>query len=203
MPKRIMPGHQVYVAHEMLGKYEQGPVVIDIRSDRTLLDPHDLNVKIQIYKRQVEEWFLFPVKKMLETMNDQASFVTLAVCLAYLEGVQQYRDGQSSCNKSKDCFRRSFRRTFQDYSWNDNDINSLYYAARCGLFHDGMTRSNVIYDMSLEQAFLIKHNGSTDMIHFQPCHLLKCIERDFRDYIEELQSNEGLRSSFDAMYSVT
>ncbi len=100
MPKKIMPGFPIYVAHEMLGKYDGRPVVIDNRNGNQL-DPQNINHKILVYERQVKEWFLVPARRMLEIMEEQASFAILAICLAYLEGVQQCIEGNPVQVKAK------------------------------------------------------------------------------------------------------
>ncbi|MFN9630200.1 MAG: hypothetical protein ACK59A_08225, partial [Cyanobacteriota bacterium] len=81
-------------------------------------------------------------------------------------------------------------------------VDVLYEQARCGLFHDGMTRSQVVYDMNIDQAFEIQHNGSENLIHFHPGHLLDCIEKDFIHYIQTLTDDENARVNFDRMYEL-
>ncbi len=138
MPKKIMPGHPIFVAHEMLGQHSDGKaVVLDMENSDRILDPSNLDDKIIIYQRQVKGWFLEPAKLMLRVMDDQASFAILAICFSYLEGVEQYRRNESSKGKSGEFFKSSFRRVFGASSLDDDKLDILYDQGRCGLFHDG------------------------------------------------------------------
>jgi hypothetical protein len=136
VPKKITPGFPIYVAHQMLGEYVDRQVVTDERNVKKL-DPTELQDKICIYERQVREWFLSPAKMLFKMMGEQASFAVLAICLPYIEGVQQYREGDDSNGKSKDFFIKSFQRIFESCNLSDDFVGLLYGQARCGLFHDG------------------------------------------------------------------
>lgn len=206
MPKKIMPvqGYKLYVAHQMLGEYDgHNAIAIDEKSKRRF-NPGLLDNKILIYQRQVEGWFLAPAREIYTSIKEQASFVILSICFAYLEGVQQYIDGKSSKDASKTFFRDSFNRTFGSCGLTSTQIYGLYDQGRCGLFHDGMTRTQVIYDMSLGQAFAVRHNGSQDLFHFHPAHVLQSVEKDFADCIAILNdpNNNEYRKRFDSMFSV-
>lgn len=135
-------------------------------------------------------------------MGEQASFAVLAICLPYIEGVQQYREGESSNRKSKVFFKKSFQRIFASCDLSETFVDVLYEQARCGLFHDGMTRSQVVYDMNIDQAFEIQHNGSENLIHFHPSHLLDCIEKDFIHYIQTLAEDEVAKNIFNNLYNL-
>jgi hypothetical protein len=84
----------------------------------------------------------------------------------------------------------------------ESDIDLLYDQARCGLFHDGMTRCQVIYDMSIDQAFMMRSNGSQDLILFHPSHVLAGIEDDFKGYIRRLSGDNNAISKFDSLFSI-
>ncbi len=120
----------------MLGEYVDTPAVTDERNAKKL-DPRELQDKICIYERQVREWFLYPAEMLFKMMGEQASFEVLAICLPYIEGVQQYREGKSSNQKSKAFFKKSFQRIFASCDLSETFVDVLYEQARCGLFHDG------------------------------------------------------------------
>jgi hypothetical protein len=140
---------------------------------------------------------------MYESMREQASFAIIAICFAYLEGVQQYMDGQSSKNAGRRFFAKSFQRAFSSCGLEPSQIDMLYEQGRCGLFHDGMTRTQVIYDMSLGLAFSVTNNGSQDLFRFHPEHLLGKVEDDFGTFINLLRGdgNPESRKNFDTMFS--
>lgn len=203
MPKKIAPRFSLYVAHQMLGIYDGHPFVID-QSTNARMDPCCIEDKITIYQRQVAGWFLDPADRILAELKEQASFVVLGICLSYLEGVQQYREGTSSQRKSKEFFRNSFRRVFDCCGLSVSQVEIIYDDMRCGLFHDGMTRSRVIYDMGQERAFAVRNNGSQELIGFHPEHVLDGIKGDFEQYIEELKAsdNEEARKRFNDMFII-
>jgi len=205
MSKRIMPNYPIYVAPQMLGEYVKGsPIVLDERDGKTI-DPYQLNSKIIIYQRQVEGWFLDPADRLLEQMDTQASFVVLSICLSYLEAVQQHKEGQASNGKSRDFFLRAFQDVFSSSEMEDEFADLLYIEGRCGLFHDGMTRGKIPYDMELDKAFKVINNGSQDTIYFHPKYCLEGVRAHFADYISKLKNEKevNLRDNFKSMFTVT
>jgi hypothetical protein len=205
MPKRIMPDYPIYVAPRMLGEYVNGsPIVLDERNGNTI-DPCQLNGKIIIYQRQVEGWFLEPAEYLLKQMYTQSGFVILSICLSYLEAVQQYKEGRPSRNNSKDFFLRAFQDVFSSSEMEGVFAGLLYEEGRCGLFHDGMTRGKMAYDMELDKAFKVINNGSQDTIYFHPKYCLEGVKAHFADYISKLKNEEEvtLRNHFGLMFTVT
>jgi hypothetical protein len=205
MSKRIMPNYPIYVAPQMLGEYVEGsPIVLDERNGKTI-DPYQLNGKIIIYQRQVEGWFLDPADRLLEQMDTQASFVVLSICLSYLEAVQQHKEGQASNGKSRDFFLRAFQDVFSSSEMEGVFAGLLYEEGRCGLFHDGMTRGKIAYDMELDKAFKVINNGSQDTIYFHPKYCLEGVKAHFADYISKLKNEKevNLRDNFKSMFTVT
>ena len=73
------------------------------------------------------------------------------------------------------------------------------------MFHDGMTRSGVIYDTSITCPLQVINNGSMDIVIFNPGLCLDAVKRDFSNYISHLrnQASSELRENFDKMYSIT
>lgn len=200
-----MPNYPIYVAPQMLGKYvKRSPIVLDERNGKTI-DPYQLDGKIIIYQRQVEGWFLDPADRLLEQMDTQAIFVVLSICLSYLEAAQQHKEGEPSRNNSKAFFLRAFQDVFSSSEMEDEFADLLYIEGRCGLFHDGMTRGKIAYDMELDKAFKVINNGSQDTIYFHPKYCLKGVKEHFADYISKLKREEEgrLRHNFYSMFTVT
>jgi hypothetical protein len=205
MPKKIMPNYPIYVAPQMLGEYVNGsPIVLDERNGNTF-NPDQLDGKIIIYQRQVEGWFFEPADCLLKQVGTQASFIVLSICLSYLEAAQQYKEGKSSRNNSKDFFLRAFQDVFSSSEMEDKFAILLYKEGRCGLFHDGMTRGQIAYDMKLDKAFKVINNGDLDIIFFHPKYCLEGVKAHFADYISKLKNEEEvtLRNKFDVMFTVT
>jgi hypothetical protein len=198
MPKRLRT-EPIFVAPEITGRIDNNgiPIVRDNRTNVTL-NPDEVDDKITIYERQVREWFLLPAQRLLEGNNN--GFIILMVCLSYIEGIEQYRVGRNSNRQSQDFFVRSMNRIFGEIYSRDNLID-LYSEARCGLFHNGMTKGKVIIRNSFEPAIRF---ADFERIEISPEKLLDIIEEDFENYLNELRNPENmeLRDNFDRMFSI-
>lgn len=95
--------------------------------------------KVDVYEDRVRSWFLDFARSLDGDHN--AGFVVLMLCCSYLEGVEQFRSGVNSSGISQALFIRSAARVLSPTSQGPNpeDWSLVYQAARCGLFHVGMT----------------------------------------------------------------
>lgn len=202
MSKRIQRDEEIYLTPSLLGRFENGqPVVIDERNSHKRLNPNDLDDKIEIYEREVEEWFLNPASSLLSQDSFGNSFIVLMVCMSYIEGVEQYRTGIESTRRSKECFVDSFKRLYPN-EYRDDHLKRLYDKARCGLFHNGMVKGGVIFNNAFQRPIEFQDNGET--IKVNPKKLLYDIKDDFERYINELKTpdSKSLRGNFDRMFTV-
>ena len=209
MPKQIQRDREIYLAPEILGKYENStPIAIDERNANVRLDPRNIETKITIYEREVKEWFLNPASQLIDQNSFNNSFIVLMVCMSYLEGVEQYKTGIESTRRSKECFLDSVKRLYPN-KFSDRDLGKLYSKSRCGLFHNGMVKGGVVFSDSFNDAIEFYDNGET--ININPRLLLDRIRQDFEEYISELRlgvtelANEHSRvaiENFDRMFSV-
>ena len=199
MPKRIRQDEDIYIAPDILGKYENGRyIAVDERNENKELNPNDIDDKILIYERQVKDWFLNRATRFVN--GDYNGFIVLMICMSYLEGVEQYRQGNSSNNNSNATFRRTLHRIYPN-QYNDDDLRNLYRESRVGLFHDGMVRGNVI----INNGFPSSLSFDDENIKISPKKLLDDIKMDFNNYIESLKNRENneLRDNFNRMYILT
>ncbi len=201
MPKNIQENEEIYLAPGILGKYENGtPIATDERNGDTL-NPEKIDDKITIYKREVKEWFLDPASTLIIQDSFTNAFVVLMICMAYIEGVEQYKTGKRSNGRSRECFIASLKRLYSD-QFQEDELEVLYKKSRCGLFHNGMVKGGVVFDYDSETVFKFQ---SKERVEINPRLLLKDIKEDFRRYINDLkktESNQDLRSKFDRHFSV-
>lgn len=187
------------VAPEMSGRIENGRAyVLDERTGEQL-NPMDIDDKIKIYERQMKEWFLNKATNIMRRKD--YGLVGLMVCLAYLEGVQQYRDGESSRGRSEEFLKKSIHRMYPEKNWDDDtELHNFYIQVRCGLFHDGMTRDMVVYKYTYDESLRFLR----DTIEVNPKLLLKDIKKDFNKYLKELKTmtNNELRQNFNTMFKL-
>ncbi len=209
MSKQIQRNEEIYVAPQMLGKYEGGtPVVIDERNPNERLTPTNIEDKIKIYEREVKEWFLKPATDLLSQDCFNNSFLVLMVCMSYIEGVEQYKTGIDSSRRSKECFIDSVKRLYPG-KYLDGDVGKLYSKSRCGLFHNGMVKGGVIFNNTFADVIKFEKNG--EVIKINPKALLDDIKNDFERYINELkdinninrdENSRTCRENFDRMFSI-
>ncbi len=197
MPKKIRHDFAIYIAPSIQGYYEDGyPKAFD-DTNSLELNPDDINAKIYIYERQVNEWFLNRASSLISEKKN--GFIILMICLAYFEGVEQYRTGNSSRWHSSEFFINSVKRVYGE-TFENTELEDLYSEARCGLFHNGMVSGKILIDYSLESSIEIPNNST---IKINPKKLLKDIKKDFKKYIKDLKNNSNidLRVNFDQMFS--
>lgn len=199
MPKRLR-SEPIYLAPDILAWRDDDyrPCIIDQRNGR-MLNPYSVDDKIFIYERQVQEWFINRAKSLIA--RKQNNFVVLMIAVAYIEGNEQYRRGQSSDRKSKRFFRYGFQRIFHIPESESNNIDRLYEHLRCGLFHNGMSGDAIVLNRKLSTAIVFSAGGTIDI---NPRLFLAEVVEDFNVYLEELRdvNNESLRSNFNTMFEV-
>jgi hypothetical protein len=187
----------IYIAPEIMGWLDMNgnPLVLDERYNIEL-DPRNSNHKILIYERQVFDWFLLPALDLIKFKNKNKGFIVLMLCLSYLEGVEQYKRGESSNRKSKEFFTSSIKKLYPQ-KFNDHQLKTFYSEARCGLFHNGMVQGKIIINNRFSESLNFEGND----IKVSPSKFLKDIIKDFQDYVQLLKTDETARNLFATMYS--
>ncbi len=126
------PKHKLSM-HYYTKVLEKKIYLVDERDESKLLDPDDINTKISLYQDLVKYWFL-DVAERLKSDNE-SGFVIVQIVLSYIEGNQQYREGEPSIGGSMACFKRGFKRIFFDtIDIPEEILESFYNQVRCGLF---------------------------------------------------------------------
>ena len=69
----------------------------------------DYSAKVDVYEDRVRWWLLEIAQGYTEKGESPADYVVLAIALSYLEGVEQYRQGDAARNQSKARFTSSDR----------------------------------------------------------------------------------------------
>jgi len=187
----------IYIAPKILGWLDENdrPIILDEKVKR-YLNATNIDDKIIVYKRQVEEWFLKPSTALLKKSN--SGFIVLMTCFSYLEGVEQYRTGRTSRSNSSQFFIKAIERIYPS-KYNDGELNDLYAEARCGLFHNGMVKGKVIINNSFLEP--LEFCPSLSLIKINPQIFLEDIQNDFKTYIKSLKEDAEYRTNFNRMYS--
>ncbi len=163
------------------------------------LNSNDIETKILVYEDRVKGWFLDFGRKLTKETNSE--FIVLMICMNYLEGNQQFREGKSSSNRgSGKMLKRALKRIFPESS--GDDIDYLIDKVRHGLFHEGMTKSGAVLRYGLSVPFFSFTINSEKWIEIEPSLFLKNIEMDFKSYIYTLKNkdNKKERRNFEKHY---
>lgn len=155
-----------------------------------------LDTKIMVYEDLVSGWF-HQYGKLLQSHND-AGFVVLQLALAQIEGMEQYRQGESSEGRSEQFFCTALKRIFELNESDDIWLKEFYSLVRCGLFHDGMTRRRVVIENTSEMP--LAFNGK--YIRISPNKFLDAVVAEFEQYVAALKDprNADLREAFRRKY---
>ncbi|MGG5504261.1 hypothetical protein ACPDHQ_12635 [Myroides odoratimimus] len=196
MPKRLGL-EPIYIAPEISGYIDHNgnPQVIDERTN-TRLNPNDPFDKITIYERQVKGWFLHEADKLIRYRNKNKGFIVLMICLSYFEGVEEYKTGRLSNNNSKQFFRNSIERLYPG-QFTQIQLDELYGQGRCGLFHNGMVRGQIIIRNSFQNSI----EFDNQRIKISPKKLLTDIMDDFENFISLLRQDQNARNNFNNLYT--
>ena len=149
--------------------------------------PYDTGSKVLIYENRQRTWF-FDIAEKLKSDNE-AGFVILMISVSYLEGNQQYRDGQPSNNRSTATIKNAMQRIFPELD--EDAIGAFIEQVRQGFFHDGITRNLVLIVVNDEVPALTKVRNK---LWINPHLFLDRIKQDFENYIQELKNPSNIES---------
>jgi hypothetical protein len=182
----------LYLTPSIIGRVKNGDYKITDEKTKKILNTESLDDWIYIYEQEVKGWFLDCAEKLLSSKREKLKLanglVVLMICFSYFEGVEQYKQGESSDRQSGKFFRESIHKIYPG-KYSDAQINHLHDQTRCGLFHDGMTRGKVVFAYQFNEAIYFDTN---DVIKINPEILLKDIKKDFDDFINELKNKNSI-----------
>lgn len=159
----------------------------------------NLDTWILIYGDRTKGWFLDIAEEL--TRKENSEFVVLMICVNYLEGNQQFREGRTSLKgESTEMLKKSLKRIFPETK--EDTLNYFVDKIRHGLFHDGMTRKGVLLKYGLSIPFFTSVIDNKRWIHLDPSIFLKEVQKDFENYIEILKNvnNKKERENFEKHY---
>ncbi|SMF94230.1 hypothetical protein SAMN02949497_1539 [Methylomagnum ishizawai] len=163
------------------------------------LEPPFFRDQIDVFEDRIRHWLIEPAKTLLKHKHGKIPAVFLVI--NYIEGIEIYISGEDSKNKSKDFFKRGYKRIFasvsgEDYM-QDAVAEGLYEMLRCGFAHDAMFRDGIYFSDIRKEAMFIdwpKINGKFDScaklksVVINPARFIECIEIHFDFYLKELKS---------------
>jgi len=154
---------------------------------------------LDVFEDRMVNWLLLPAKQLLDLKHGSVAAVALAT--NYIEGIEIYVSGKDSKGRSKEFFRRGYRRIFATISgsveFQEAIADALYDLLRCGFAHDAMFRSGIYFSTVRKDAFTVTWpkmdgqfdpNGHMESAIINPVRFVQCIEMHFKEYMKELRS---------------
>lgn len=180
------------------------------------VDLTKLDDRIKVYEDQIKGWFLDPARALLPVPH--SGFAMLHLLMGYFESHAIYREGKSSNKRSGEFFRVGFTAVFpraaevvpQGVSLEAVSkwlADVMYSDARCGLFHEWMTKGRIVVTDDPSQVMSVRGDsrGHITEVAINAAKFLTMIATHFTQYVEKLQdaSNTGLRAKFNAGWDAT
>lgn len=162
--------------------------------------------RIDVYEDRLAGWTFAPIRMLLAMPG--ADFAVLHLALAYFEGWAQYRWGEDSHNRSEEFFIRGVKAVFPKVTLDVPDrgdaigteLTLLYRQARCGAFHDGIMRRQVLVKRTGVPLAFAVHRDTLEVrtILIDPAAFVGDIEEHSRRYIAAIRdaANAEIRSNF-------
>ena len=140
--------------------------------------------KVSVYEDRVRTWFLDLAKKETAAGTSPGDYLAVLIALAYIEGVEQYREGKKpNPGQAGLFFKASAKRIFPNAP--EEAIDRLWGDVRNGLFHSGFTEKPTVLSHRGEHALWL--DGRYLTIH--PALFVEAVVGDFKNYIRELRTN--------------
>jgi hypothetical protein len=151
---------------------------------------------IDVYEDRVFGWFIQYADKLRHDAH--SGYAILSILLTLVEGQAIFLTGETSNNRSKEWFSKGLRDIFPepkvtDESWKKLS-NFLYDQLRCGLFHQGISKTNIIITTNLhgDKAFVIVIKEDKDtgemMAAINPHTLIDGFSQYFQEYFKEIRN---------------
>jgi hypothetical protein len=142
--------------------------VEDLR-DHTRRRASEYSAKVDVYEDRVRHWFLGVAQRLIANGPDPADYVALAVAVAYLEGVEQYRRGSvAPAGQRGQWFQDGAARVFA--GTDGATLARLWRAVRCGLFHSGFTEGPILLSHNEPTALRAAPDG---FLHINPVRFVE------------------------------
>ncbi|WP_419770132.1 MAG: hypothetical protein ACNI3C_12460 [Candidatus Marinarcus sp.] len=202
------------------GIYLKAKELIDDENPDKPLYITNINDKITIFEKEVKEWIIHPMWTLLrdDLIIDEnnksldfkykpfknAIFVLFGI-FSYLEKMERYRERIKKSEKideSTEILCKGIERVFS--SLKGINIRDIIRETRNQMMHTGMIGDGVLLNYTYEKE--IEYIPQTKEIKINPFKILKTIEKDFNDYIQELKNKnislvENFKKVFNSYYN--
>jgi len=149
---------------------------------------------LDIFAARIQGWQIDPAEHLLK-VDIHAGFAVLSILMSYFETIAQFERGRTSDKESPDFFIHGFGMVFPHYQHEmpenvyKTKVKRLYHAVRSGLYHDSMTRSDVLIHGQLPDAISLFADSNEILIN--PHKLPIEIKNHLHRYLRYLRSSEN------------
>lgn len=157
-----------------------------------------LETKVLLFEDRAKGWFFDIARGLCD--GGHGGYAVLQIATSQVEGLQQYIEGRSSRSaSSREAFVRGMVTVFQDAKGYEPELGQFYDRVRCGLFHDGFTKSNVVISWRFRYPLVF----TAQVIQINPQLFLASVEAAVERYVSELRdpSKTDLRKRFEARWT--
>ena len=113
----------------------------------------------------------------------ESGYAILSIVLSYFEMIEQFMTGTTSKDRSPDYFLAGFRRVYPGTSLTDKQIRKIYGHARCGMYHDGMTKRQTC----LSRWYPVGFNVVGGEVQINPGKVVEELRQHFTEYVQRLR----------------
>lgn len=161
-------------------------------SDDTLMDRRNGNsraasclaAKVDVFEDRVRGWFLDVARQLLGSIPSPGDYVAVSILLAYVEGIEQFRQGLDTPDKKgREWFCTSLKRILG--TGDDDLVKHLWKRGRNGLFHDSFTKDRAVLSRDSKEAAIVIDG----VLRINPVALAGLVESDFAAYVALLRTD--------------
>lgn len=169
--------------------------------------PKTIEDKLKVFEDRVRGWQLGIALQTIER-DRHSGFAVLHIVTSYFEMIAMYIGGPALMMGSKRYFRAGVMAVFPELAREKKRhvrwfVNSLYKNVRCGLYHEGMTRTGIVLTGDTTQPYRFEDLGSgTSRITINPKLLVEHLCNHFDSYVKTIEdaSNASESANFEAMF---
>jgi hypothetical protein len=161
-----------------------------------------LDNKIDIFVDRISGWQIGIAKEIIKHNIQHSGYAVLQIIMSYFETIGKYSSGYIGDHGSKVNFKIGMKRTFPEIGAEEEEfLNSFYEDVRNGLYHVGLTKTNVVLICDIPGS--IGFHQERKQLAICPERLVEDIDIRFTVFSADLRDpkNEELRKNFELRFN--
>jgi hypothetical protein len=160
-----------------------------------------LENKIDVFADRIDGWQIGIAKKIIQHEIQHSDFALLHIIFSYFEMIGKYMSGYIGDRGSRSNFKLGVKDTFPEIGPEEEKfLNTLFESVRCGLYHLGKTKKNVMLRCDIPGS--IGFNSERNILVICANHLVEDLDISFNKYVTKLRNpkNIKLRNNFELRF---